>query len=146
MRLWSLSPKYLDGKALGGLWNEALLARNCIACDYDLSINRYSNHSQLIRFKQHSDANILINYYLTEVYKESLKRGYKYNANRIDHTVVIPTKIEVNKVQILYEIGHLWNKLIQRKSFLQLEILHSDVRNESVELNNLFYQNNNFSM
>ncbi|MFP5349479.1 MAG: pyrimidine dimer DNA glycosylase/endonuclease V, partial [Gammaproteobacteria bacterium] len=31
MRLWSLHPRYLDGRGLVALWREALLARKVLA-------------------------------------------------------------------------------------------------------------------
>ena len=30
MRLWTIHPKYLDGKGLGGCWREALLAQKIL--------------------------------------------------------------------------------------------------------------------
>lgn len=107
MRLWSLSPKYLDSKGLVALWRETLLAKHVL----EGKTKGYKNHPQLIRFKDSKDALTYINHYLLEVYQEAEKRGYKFSKEKIGDLKKITKKIRVNSEQIAYEFKHLLNKL-----------------------------------
>lgn len=60
-----------------------------------------------------------INYYLSEVYSEALKRGYNFDSNKIDRTFS-KIKIPVTKGQVRYEMDHLLKKLETRDPALYL--------------------------
>lgn len=106
MRLWTLSPKYLDQKGLVALWREALLAQKVLIGD----TKGYRNHPQLIRFKNHPQPLAAIACYLSFVYDEALARGYNFQKNKIilSHKSVL---IETTEKQVLYEWQHLKEKL-----------------------------------
>ena len=109
MRLWTIHPRYLDQKGLVAVWREALLAQKVLLND----TKGYRNHPQLVRFKNTKHPLGAIGNYLEEIYKESLKRGYRFDGskivtNRTNH------KINVKRGQIQYELKHLKNKLNKR--------------------------------
>jgi len=106
MRIWTLHPKYLDVKGLVALWRETLLAKNVLLGN----TKGYKNHPQLIRFKNSDYPIDSINQYLAEVYKESQRRGYNFNRDKIDWNFNV-SKISVTKGQIDYEKNHLLKKL-----------------------------------
>src|SRR5690606_40792731 len=106
MRIWSVHPKYLDTKGLVALWRETLLAQYVL----DGRTKGYKNHPQLIRFKALEFPSEGINQYLTEVYLEAEKRGYKFDRNKINWEFT-PVQIHVTKGQIIYEMEHLLKKL-----------------------------------
>jgi hypothetical protein len=109
MRIWSLHPKYLDSKGIVALWREALLAKHVL----ENKSKGYSNHPQLIRFKSNKDPIACINYYLSIVYEESLKRGYHFDRNKIPDRI-FPCIMKVTKGQMEYETSHLLKKLLIR--------------------------------
>ncbi|MCX9084482.1 MAG: pyrimidine dimer DNA glycosylase/endonuclease V [Candidatus Methanoperedens sp.] len=51
MRLWSIHPKYLDGKGLVALWRESLLAQKVLNGE----TKTYRHHPQLRRLRAHPD-------------------------------------------------------------------------------------------
>lgn len=106
MRIWSLHPKYLDAKGLVALWRETLLAQHVL----EAKTKGYKNHPQLNRFKASANPVGAINFYLSEVYFEAEKRGYKFNRKKINWNF-IPSTINVTKGQIDYEVKHLLHKL-----------------------------------
>ena len=106
MRIWSLHPKYLDTKGLVALWRETLLAKNVLLGN----TKGYKNHPQLLRFKDTDSPLDRINQYLAEVYKESQRRDYHFNKEKIDWLYSV-SKIPVTKGQIQYEKKHLLKKL-----------------------------------
>ncbi|MBN2038878.1 MAG: hypothetical protein JW864_02485 [Spirochaetes bacterium] len=106
MRLWSIHPKYLDAKGIVALWREALLAQKVLQG----KTKGYTNHPQLIRFRNSADPPGMIGAYLEEVYKESLARGYNFNFTKIYKTGY-RLRINVNRGQLMYEFSHLKNKL-----------------------------------
>lgn len=109
MRLWTLHPKYLDVKGLSGLWREGIMARNVL-----LGIKKgYLNHPQLERFKKQENPVIFIDTYLLNVYKESIKRNYKFNREKFGFHFT-DSKIEVTEGQVSYEFKHLMRKLKTR--------------------------------
>lgn len=114
MRLWSVHPKYLDGKGLVALWREGLLAQSCLIG----KSKGYSNHSQLIRFKQSKDQVSAISYYLDEVYQEAYNRSYKFNKSKIIPLSKEIPLIKVTRKQVEYEFNHLRNKLMIRAPHL----------------------------
>lgn len=119
MRLWSISPKYLDTKGLLAVWREALLAKKVLEGD----TKGYKNHPQLIRFKESSDANANINSFLYGIYLEAESRGYKFSVDKINTLKILNKKIKVNSGQLAYEFSHLLNKLEIRdnKKYLELK-------------------------
>jgi len=106
MRIWSVHPEYLDVKGLVAVWRETLLARHVL-----LGLTKgYTNHPQLDRFKAAPDPVNSIDYYLSVVYDEALKRGYHFNKMKFN-PVSKPKKISVTNGQLQYETKHLLNKL-----------------------------------
>ena len=106
MRIWSVHPEYLDVKGLVAVWRETLLARHVL-----LGLTKgYTNHPQLDRFKAAPDPVSSIDYYLSAVYDEALKRGYHFNKTKFNK-VSKPKKISVTNGQLQYETKHLLNKL-----------------------------------
>lgn len=109
MRLWSVHPEYLDAKGFVSLWREALLARK-VLCE---KTKGYKNHPQLLRFKTSFDPVKSINCYLQEVYKESVKRDYVFDAKKINWKRC-REKIPLTSGQLEYERNHLLEKLEKR--------------------------------
>jgi hypothetical protein len=117
MRLWSLHPKYLDTKGLVALWREGLLAKAVL----EGKTRGYIHHPQLIRFKQHQDPISVINVYLQAVLEEGLRRGYRFDPDKID-LLAQATPIYVTSGQIDYEWKHLMKKLKVRDHRRYLEL------------------------
>ncbi|MDA0692871.1 MAG: pyrimidine dimer DNA glycosylase/endonuclease V [Nitrospinae bacterium] len=116
MRLWSIHPKYLDTKGIVALWREGLLAQKVLKGE----TQGYKNHPQLNRFKKTADPIAAINEYLHHIYKESLKRNYKFDSKKIN-TPRSRIKIDVNSGQIEFERQHLLGKLKSRDPSLYLK-------------------------
>lgn len=109
MRLWSISPSYLDSKGLVALWREALLAQKVLAGD----TRGYKNHPQLNRFKETSNPQGAIASYLRVVAQEADTRGYHFDKSKIINRRY-NGKIPVTTGQINYEFVHLLGKLKAR--------------------------------
>jgi len=109
MRLWSLHPRYLDGKGLLALWREGLLAKKVL----ENKTKGYKNHPQLKRFRRCQNPLHAINFYLTEIYREAELRGYTFNREKIRWTTQAE-RIAVTEGQLLYELNHLRKKLKNR--------------------------------
>ncbi|MGC8770761.1 MAG: pyrimidine dimer DNA glycosylase/endonuclease V [Brevinematia bacterium] len=109
MRLWSISPEYLDTKGLLALWREGLLARNVLS---GKTIG-YKSHPQLERFKNYINPIEALDAFLTYVYLEAEKRGYNFNKSKINFSKK-ERLIKVKSGQIQYEFNHLLNKLKNR--------------------------------
>ncbi len=109
MRLWSIHPKYLDQIGLVALWRESLLAKKVLLGE----TKGYTNHSQLIRFKEAEDPIIAIDTYLYFVYQEAQERNYKFNFDKIGK-ININFKLNITSGQLEYEFKHLMKKLEQR--------------------------------
>ena len=107
MRIWSLHPKYLDGKGLVALWRETLLAKNVL----ENKTKGYKNHPQLIRFKETNDPVPFINKYLEEIYKEAERRNYSFDKNKFKRDSKISSIMLVTNGQLEFEISHLKRKL-----------------------------------
>ena len=112
MRLWSIHPKHLDHKGLVALWRESLLAQRVLLG----KTKGYKNHPQLIRFKSTSNPTATIGFYLSCIYQESLKRGYKFNKDKIVRIPKSINKIKVTRGQIEYEFNHLCKKVKSRNN------------------------------
>ncbi|SBV97193.1 pyrimidine dimer DNA glycosylase/endonuclease V [uncultured Dysgonomonas sp.] len=117
MRLWSLHPQYLDSAGLNACWREGLLAKNVLLGN----TKGYTNHPQLIRFKNSPDPNFYIDAFLTEVYKEAMRRNFSYSKEKI-RMIENFSPIPVTKGQLEYEYEHLRRKL-QKRSLELLEKL-----------------------
>ncbi len=109
MRLWSISPKYLDQKGLVAAWREALLAKAVL----EGKTKGYKNHPQLVRFKRAENPVGAINSYLWTLLIEAGDRGYKFNANKAE-VVYATLGLNTTTGQIQYEFQHLNNKLFMR--------------------------------
>ncbi|MGH2566577.1 MAG: pyrimidine dimer DNA glycosylase/endonuclease V [Ginsengibacter sp.] len=109
MRIWSIHPKYLDSKGLVALWREALLAKNVL----EGKTKGYRNHPQLERFKKLNDPLDAINFYLSSVYEEALKRKYNFDTTKFNETKKT-ILITVTHQQVEYEFQHLLLKLKSR--------------------------------
>jgi hypothetical protein len=109
VRLWSLHPSYLDNKGLVALWREGLLARKVLKG----RTKGYRHHSQLIRFKSHPNPVNAIEWYLRGIYKESMRRGFHFNAEKLSNKPRV-VKMKVTDGQLRFEFEHLKRKLKQR--------------------------------
>lgn len=108
MRLWSIHPKYLDRQGLTACWREALLAQAVIAG----RTKGYTRHPQLERFQACPDPLEAVGTFLAGVQEEATRRGYRFDASRIDRPG--SARIRVTAGQVAYEREHLLNKLRQR--------------------------------
>lgn len=117
MRLWSLHPQYLDSAGLNASWREGLLAKNVLLGN----TKGYINHPQLIRFKNTHDPSLYIDAFLTEIYKEAIRRNFSYNGEKIHMIDSIPP-IPVTKGQLEYEFEHLKRKLQKRSPELLIKL------------------------
>ena len=106
MRLWSIHPKYLDGKGLVALWRESLLAQKVLKGE----TKGYRHHPQLRRFMAHPDPQAAITVYLHDVWNESRMRGYDFDRDKIGEVFPID-KIPVTTGQLLFEFDWLCNKV-----------------------------------
>ncbi len=139
MRLWSISPKYLDTKGLLALWREALLAKKVL----EGKTKGYKNHPQLIRFKQSSDPLLYINIYLKQIYDEGKKRVYKFDYSKIDEekievlNILNLEKIKVTEGQVKYEFEFLKMKL-KRRDFQKYLEIENIAKEKAIEVNPIF--------
>jgi hypothetical protein len=120
MRLWTISPEYLDVKGLVALWREGLLAQKVL----EGKTKGYRNHPQLFRFKESSSPMKAIGQYLFEIYREACKKGYKFNEEKIKVKSVKKVRIKVNKGQIKYEWNFLKEKIKKRNKKKYTEIVN----------------------
>lgn len=129
MRLWSIHPSYLDAKGLVALWREALLAQKVLMGE----TKGYTNHPQLIRFRECGSSLGALSEYLRTIYCESEKRGYSFDNSKIREGAYHKT-IDVTDSQIIFEIKHLLKKL----QFRDIEKYHSLRDIQKIEVNPLF--------
>ncbi|MEF2231182.1 MAG: pyrimidine dimer DNA glycosylase/endonuclease V [Pseudodesulfovibrio sp.] len=109
MRLWTVHPRYLDVRGLTAVWREGLLARHVL-----LGLTRgYVHHPQLIRFRALPDPVAGVDAFLAAVLAESRRRGYRYDASKIDAAATSP-QIEETTGQLDHEWAHLLRKLETR--------------------------------
>ncbi len=109
MRIWSVHPKYIDAKGLVALWRETLLAKNVL----EGKTKSYTNHPQLIRFKESEKPLNCIHLYLNYVWQEAKVRNYHFDESKFDNNIP-HCSILVTNGQITYERQHLLNKLKTR--------------------------------
>ena len=117
MRLWSLHPSLLDTKGLVALWRESLLAKNVL----ENKTKGYKNHPQLIRFRTFANPGDAINYYLSEILKEAVRRNYNFDRTKINWDFK-KQRITVTAGQIEYELEHLKQK-ITRSPMHTIEVI-----------------------
>lgn len=117
MRLWSLHPGYLDRAGLTALWREGLLAQKVLLGE----TKGYKNHPQLERFRRAPDPAAAIGSYLTEVWNEALRRGYRFNRDKIRSSGT-KHRIKVNRGQLEFELAHLKKKLMHRDPVKHREV------------------------
>ena len=109
MRLWTLHPKYLDAQGLVALWREALLAQAVLRG----RTRGYTRHPQLDRFREQPAPRSAINAFLAEVHRESMRRGYSFDASKVG-PVRTECRIAATSGQIEHEWEHLMRKLRMR--------------------------------
>lgn len=109
MRLWSLSPAYLDSRGLVALWREALLAQAVLAG----RTRGYTRHPQLTRFREHDQPLAAIGSYLRTIFEEAQQRGYCFNPAPLPPPATV-AQIPVTSGQLNYEWQHLMKKLAVR--------------------------------
>ncbi len=114
MRIWSISPCYLDNIGLARCFNETKLALNCL-----LNPNhKYSNHSQLIRWKNCKDPIQYLTNYLWVILQERKRRGsiekgtWEFPSLTAN---ICNGQMTVTQEQLEYEFKHLEIKLWKRK-------------------------------
>jgi hypothetical protein len=135
MRIWSISPEYMDTKRLGAQWCEALLCRNVIKG----LTKGYKHHPQALRLMKHPTPLAFVNSFLYTIWKESQNRGFKYDKNRLEEFPSFVGPMPVTKGQLYYEFHHLQNKLTDSG---ELERYHRNERNSmgfyGIKPNDLF--------
>lgn len=120
MRLWSLHPKYLDTKGLTAAWREGLLAQKVLLG----GTSGYRNHPQLERFKNQPEPAAAIAAFLTSIYEEGTRRGYRFDGSKIT-TSPTSLRIPVTQGQLLHEWALLKQKLQQREPRKYHELLEA---------------------
>lgn len=116
MRIWSIHPKYLDGKRLIAVWRETLFARLVLQG----KTKTYKNHPQLNRFKDIRNPLQMIDDYLHNILKESKKRKYNFNKSLIKKKQT-KHKIKVTNKQLRYELDVLIKKRNYPKDLIKIK-------------------------
>jgi hypothetical protein len=106
MRLWTIHPRYLDGRGLVAVWREALLARAVLAG----RTRGYTAHPQLERFRAARDPLAAINAYLVGVADEAAARGYRFDRRKL-HPPRRPIRLAETRGQLEVEWRHFRRKL-----------------------------------
>jgi hypothetical protein len=109
VRLWTLHPRYLDSAGLVALWRETLLARAVLAGN----TKGYRHHPQLTRFRAQPDPVGCVNRYLSVVYEEASRRGYRFDERKLTPAIAGELIVET-RGQIEVEWLHLLEKLRRR--------------------------------
>ena len=110
MRLWSISPSYLDPVGLVAVWREGLLAQKVLQG----LTKGYRNHPQLIRFRQSPNPTLYVGTYLYHIYLEALNRRYTFDHRKINAYDLGLEKLPIREGQLTYEFNHLLKKLKRR--------------------------------
>jgi hypothetical protein len=110
MRLWTLHPRYLDAQGLTALWREGLLARAVLHGH----TRGYRHHPQLQRFQAQPAPQVAIDCFLRAVLAESVERGYRFDATKLDVQGDAIPRIAATRGQLAHEWRHLTAKLRQR--------------------------------
>jgi Pyrimidine dimer DNA glycosylase len=113
MRLWTLHPSYLDSRGLVALWRESLLARTVLAN----KTRGYTNHPQLLRFRESTSPVNYVDRYLDSVFDEATRRGYRFDVSKL---VQVEPGLQLTETtgQLEYEWAHLLAKLEKRSPML----------------------------
>ena len=109
MRLWTIHPRYLDSRGLTALWREGLLAQAVLRG----ATKGYTRHPQLERFQAQPDPLECIASYLMVVYREAVKRSYRFDVTKIVSSGACK-KIMETSGQLQYEWLHLGAKIRKR--------------------------------
>jgi hypothetical protein len=109
MRLWTVHPRYLDGRGLVAAWREGLLAQKVLRGQ----TRGYMRHPQLTRFRAQRDPVGVIATYLAVLATEATRRGYAFDLNKIS-TPRFAGKVAETRGQLLFEWRHLKRKLRNR--------------------------------
>ncbi|MGE0526883.1 MAG: pyrimidine dimer DNA glycosylase/endonuclease V [Bdellovibrionales bacterium] len=107
MRLWSLHPRYLDGKGLVALWREGLLAQKVL----QNKTKGYRFHPQLLRFRESDNPLAFIRAYLHIVCDVAEERQYAFDRDKLGPRAPVQARIGVRSGQVDYEWRHLQEKL-----------------------------------
>jgi len=120
MRIWSIHPKYLDGKGLIAVWRETLLAKKVLGN----KTKGYKNHPQLSRVREGRNSLNCVNQYLAEVYEEALRRNYSFDKKKFKKNLT-PSRLTVTVGQLDFEINHLKAKLKKRdpKKWEEIQVI-----------------------
>lgn len=118
MRLWTLHPRYLDSRGLVALWRESLLARAVLAN----KTRGYTNHPQLLRFRESASPLNSVGRYLESVFHEATRRGYRFDVSKLGPAEPGPQLAETSG-QLEHEWAHLLAKLANRSpdEYLRLQ-------------------------
>ena len=109
MRLWTVHPRFLDGKGLVAAWREGLLAQKVLRG----GTRGYTRHPQLARFQAQPKPVEVIATYLALLAKEAARRGYVFDPSKIS-TPRFTGKLVETRGQLLFEWRHLKRKLRSR--------------------------------
>ena len=115
MRMWSLHPHHLDRAGLVACWRESLLAQAVLAG----RTRGYRNHPQLERFRaapEPATPAVAVGAYLWGLRQEAVRRGYRFDATRIDlrEPECTGVGLTVTEGQMDLERRHLEAKLAGR--------------------------------
>ena len=119
MRLWTLHPKYLDGRGLVALWREGLLAQAVLRG----RTKGYVHHPQLERFRESASPLGAIADYLRGVHAESVRRGYGFAAQKVNRARDSGAML-ATRGQLEYEWRHLMAKLASRDPDMRDRLEH----------------------
>jgi Pyrimidine dimer DNA glycosylase len=121
MRLWTIHPRYLDGKGLVAAWREGLLAQKVLRGE----TRGYTRHPQLERFRAQPDPLGVIAAYLVLLAEEASRRGYAFDLSKISAQRFEGRLVET-RGQLLFEWRHLKRKLRGRAPQLHRQCLGLD--------------------
>lgn len=106
MRLWTLSPTYLDTKGLNAQWLEAYILKNKIKAG-----EKWMNYPGMKHLILSSNPVRDLDIYMTHLYSSALMRGYHYNDELFEFHEWIPPKIKVPREDIKKEFDLLMSRL-----------------------------------
>ena len=134
MRLWSISPAYLDTKGLLAVWREGLLAKKVL----EGKTRGYTKHPQLLRFRACAEPILAINSFLYYILAEARVRGYHFDETKINAGQPLCCYIPVTEKQVAFEFSRLLGKLETRDPARCSE-LTLIAANTPPKLNGLFF-------